>query len=135
MAPNTPPTAPQAAEQRRERAACQLDPLYFLDRHARVYDATLREWVPFRLWPPQVKATIDTEGNGSLVTPSDKTQPEPPFKRVYRAAHEGGSPWQALFLPCHAHPGRDAAWYARQRDDIFSRTGSLDDLHEQYPAT
>ena len=32
-------------------------------------------------------------------------------------------------------PARDAAWYAAQQADVLSRTGSLDDLHEQYPAT
>ena len=40
-----------------------------------------------------------------------------------------------MFLPWHARPSRDAAWYEPQAADIQHRTGSLDDLHEQYPAT
>jgi hypothetical protein len=34
-----------------------------------------------------------------------------------------------------ARPGRTPAWYEAQRADILHRTGSVDDLHEQYPAT
>jgi len=32
-------------------------------------------------------------------------------------------------------PGRTAAWYAEQERDIRARTGGLDDLHQEYPAT
>jgi hypothetical protein len=38
----------------REIRTCRASPAYFLDTYAKIYDATAREWVPFRLWPAQV---------------------------------------------------------------------------------
>ncbi len=39
------------------------------------------------------------------------------------------------FLPWHARPERDELWYNLQRADILARTGSTDDLHQEYPAS
>jgi hypothetical protein len=83
----------------------------------------------------RVKPTIDAGGKLVLLSRADKSRPESPFKKTYRAAESGSSPWRACFLPWHVHAGRDAEWYERQRADILARTGSLDDLHEQYPAS
>jgi len=82
-----------------------------------------------------VKPTIDGGGQMVLLSRSDKTRPASEFKRTYRAARGGRVPWYPIFLPWHVHPNRDQAWYEEQKRDIFARTGSLDDLHEQYPAT
>jgi hypothetical protein len=82
-----------------------------------------------------VKPTIDAGGRMILLSRADKTRPESPFKRIYTSAKEGTNGWAPVFLPWHARPGRDAQWYAAQQADILSRTGALDDLHEQYPAT
>jgi hypothetical protein len=82
-----------------------------------------------------VKPTIDGGGRMVLLSRSDKGKPESPFKRIYRAARQGASGWYPLFLPWSARPGRDAAWYEAQRRDVYARTGALDDLFEQYPAT
>lgn len=82
-----------------------------------------------------VKPTIDAGGRMVLLSRADKTRPESSFKRVYRAARAGENGWHAVFLPWNAHPGRTPEWYAAQRQDILARTGSLDDLHEQYPST
>jgi hypothetical protein len=82
-----------------------------------------------------VKPTIDGGGKMILLSRSDKTQPSSEFKAIYRAAVAGTSPWTPVFLPWHVHPSRDAAWYAAQKAEVETRTGSLDDLHEQYPAT
>lgn len=82
-----------------------------------------------------VKPTIDTGGRMVLLSRTDKTQPESEFKRIYRASKGKDSPWVGVFLPWHMRPVRDAAWYEAQRHDVESRTGALDDLHEQYPAT
>jgi hypothetical protein len=81
-----------------------------------------------------VKPTIDAAGRLLLISRSDKTKPESAFKRLYRAARAGSSDWRAVFLPWHARPDRDEAWHEAQARDVLSRTGSLDDLHEQYPA-
>jgi hypothetical protein len=64
---------------------------------------------------------------------ADKSQPHSPFKRIYQAAKLRLTEWVAIFLPWHASPGRDRAWYDAQKTDILHRTASLDDLHEQYP--
>lgn len=82
-----------------------------------------------------VKPTVDDGGRLVLLSRSDKSKPQSEFKRIYRSAKEGTTPWAPTFLPWHVHPNRDAAWYEGQKADIMSRTGSLDDLHEQYPAT
>lgn len=82
-----------------------------------------------------VKPTIDAGGRMILLSRSDKGRPQSEFKRIYRAAKERLTDWVAAFLPWDAHPERDALWYETQRADVLARTGSLDDLLEQYPAT
>jgi hypothetical protein len=80
------------------------------------------------------KPTIDAGGRMLILSRSDKRRPNSPFKMLYRAARLGQSPWVPLFLPWSARPGRDEAWYAEQAADSLTRTGSLDYLHEMYPA-
>lgn len=82
-----------------------------------------------------VKPTIDGGGSMILLSRADKSAPASEFKRLYRAAKGGEAPWAHVFLPWHVRPGRSLEWYEEQRKDSLSRTGSLDDLHEQYPAT
>ncbi len=82
-----------------------------------------------------VKPTIDGGGRMVLLSRADKGQPESEFKRIYRAAKAGENGWACVFLPWHVRPERDAAWYEAQRRDILTRTGALDDLYQQYPAT
>lgn len=82
-----------------------------------------------------VKPTIDGGGRMVLLSRADKTRPLSPFKRIYEGATKGENGWASIFLPWYARPDRDAAWYEGQRRDILARTGAVDDLHEQYPAT
>jgi hypothetical protein len=82
-----------------------------------------------------VKPTIDAGGQMIMISTVDKSRPESPFKRIYRAAKRGKTEWRAIFLPWSARPGRTADWYEAQRADIMARTGALDDLHQEYPAT
>jgi Terminase RNaseH-like domain/Terminase large subunit, T4likevirus-type, N-terminal len=82
-----------------------------------------------------VKPTIDAAGRLLLISRADKSRPESAFKRIYRTARAGESDWVPVFLPWNARPDRDAAWYDAQGRDVQSRTGALDDLHEQYPAS
>ena len=83
----------------------------------------------------RVKPSIDAGGRIMLVSRSDKANPESEFKRIYRAARAGQTDWKAFFLPWHVRPGRTPEWYAAQCRDAMANTGSLDDVHEQYPAT
>lgn len=82
-----------------------------------------------------VKPTIDAGGQMIMISTVDKSQPESPFKRIYRSAKRGRTEWRAIFLPWHARPGRTQAWYDAQAADVMARTGALDDLHQEYPAT
>ena len=82
-----------------------------------------------------VKPTIDGGGRMILLSRPDKSQPLSVFKKMYLAAKRKLTDWLAIFLPWSARPGRDSAWYEAQKKDIEQRTGSLDDLHEQYPET
>jgi hypothetical protein len=83
----------------------------------------------------RVKPTIDGGGKMILLSRSDKKHPQSEFKRIYRAAKQKLTDWIAIFLSYSVRPGRTGEWYAKQRADILHRTGSLDDLHEQYPRT
>jgi hypothetical protein len=49
-----------------EWLVCAEDPLYFVDNYCHIYDATEREWIPFRLWQEQAE-TLDTLFNRLLV--------------------------------------------------------------------
>lgn len=82
-----------------------------------------------------VKPTIDAGGKLVMVSRADKSRPESPFKRIYRAARDERNEWRTMFLPWSVRPERDAAWYDAQRRDFLSNTGTLDDLWEQYPET
>jgi hypothetical protein len=82
-----------------------------------------------------VKPTTDGGGRMVLLSRADKSRPLSPFKKIYTAARQKENDWTAVFLPWHARPDRSAAWYEAQRRDSLARTGGLDDLHEQYPAT
>lgn len=70
-----------------------------------------------------------------LLSRTDKTNPSSAFKRIYRAAKAGQNPWTPVFLPWFSRPDRSQEWYEAQKRDVYSRTGSLDDLFQQYPAT
>jgi hypothetical protein len=82
-----------------------------------------------------VKPTIDGGGRLILLSRADKSKPQSVFKRIYTTAQQQRTDWAALFLPWQARPDRDQSWYQAQANDILQRTGSLDDLYEQYPAT
>lgn len=82
-----------------------------------------------------VKPTIDAGGRLVLLSTADKSRPESAFKRIFRGAQRGENSYRALFLPWPARPGRTAQWYAEQSRDVLARTGSLDDLYQEYPAS
>jgi hypothetical protein len=82
-----------------------------------------------------VKPTIDAGGRMVLLSRSDKTRPQSPFKQIYRGARAGENGWQAIFMAWNARPDRTAGWYEAVRRDVLSRTASLDELWEQYPAS
>jgi hypothetical protein len=109
-----------------------------------------------------VKPTIDAGGQLFLVSTSDKTRPVSTFKNLFRAAHPsptllgsgrenptrgqgapifesgsgaGAGDYEAVFLPWSARPGRDEAWHARTKAEMFAQRGADDDFFAEYPAT
>ena len=82
-----------------------------------------------------VKPTIDGGGKMILLSRSDNLRPQSDFKKTYIAAKENKNGWTPIFLPWSARPNRTSDWYEQQKADILYRTGSLDDLHQQYPTT
>lgn len=82
-----------------------------------------------------VKPTIDAGGKLVLISRSDKSKPNSEFKNIFKAAIKGENGWAQVFLSWRTRLSRNEEWYERQRRDIISRTGSLDDLWEQYPST
>ncbi len=82
-----------------------------------------------------VKPTIDGGGSLVLLSKSLKRKPHTIFKRLYRQARQGKGPWTATFLPWSSRPTRTKAWYEAQREHSLAQDGTLDFLHENYPAT
>ena len=82
-----------------------------------------------------VKPTIDAGGQMILLSRTDKQKPARVYTAIYSAANKKPNDWACLFLPWFSRTDRDDEWYEKQKRDIISRTGGLDDLHEQYPAT
>lgn len=82
-----------------------------------------------------VKPTTDAGGKLILISRADKSRPETEFKNIYNDAKVGKNGWSHIFLPWYVRPERDQAWYELMKADSISRTGTLDDLWEQYPAT
>lgn len=82
-----------------------------------------------------IKPTINDGARMALLSTSDKKRPVSRFKQIYRAAKRGQNEWTPIFLPWYARPSRTQAWYDDQCREAESTTGSLDDVHQEYPAT
>lgn len=83
----------------------------------------------------RVEPTVGDGGRLWLVSRANKDEPEGTFANLARAACvDRTGPWRGIFLPWHSRPGRDAAWYEGQRAKSLAVDGTLDTLHEQYPA-
>lgn len=82
-----------------------------------------------------VKPTIDGGGRMILLSRSNKETPNSAFKKIYLAASQGLNDWHSLFLPWFSKPGRTEEWYEKQKEDFLTRTGTIDGLFEQYPAS
>jgi hypothetical protein len=74
--------------------------------------------------------TIDSGGKMFLISRPDKSRPDSHFKKLYRAARAGGTPWVPVFLPWQVRPDRTPEWYEQQQKLLGS-----DALFERYPAT
>ena len=82
-----------------------------------------------------VKPTIDAGGKMIMISRTDKENPTSPFKNLFKAALKGENDWIPVFLPWWTRPDRTQEWYNQIKKEIYTRTLSLDELYEQYPAT
>ena len=82
-----------------------------------------------------VKPTVDAGGSLVLLSTVDKSSPGSAFKRIYQAARDGGNAYAPVFLPWTSRPDRSYDWYDRVRQDILARSGNLDSLYAEYPAS
>ena len=82
-----------------------------------------------------VKPTVEAGGSLLLLSTVNKGRPNSPFQRIFKAARLGQNGFAPLFLPWHARPGRTPAWYDGLAQEIRARTGVLDALYAEYPAT
>lgn len=82
-----------------------------------------------------VEPTVDAGGRLIIGSTVDKSKPQSGYKKLYLAAQAGLNSYTPIFLPWHSRPGRTAEWYAEKRRDVLARTGALDDLFQEYPAS
>lgn len=105
------------------------------------YTATFAVADEFDLVPDQegllraVGPTIENGGKFLLISRADKDKPDSPFKKTFQMGQRRQGGWVSVFLPWHVHPGRTMSWYRDQQEAAIEREGTLDPIHEQYPAT
>lgn len=83
----------------------------------------------------KVEPTVGQSGMLILLSKADKDQPNGTFANMYRASQKGESSFTPSFVPYYVHPDRTDEWYETQRKDSLAIDGSLDSIHESYPAT
>jgi hypothetical protein len=81
------------------------------------------------------KPTVSAGGQLILLSRVDKSEPLSPFKNIYRSAVKGESGFWGRFIPWWGAPWRTQTWYEAEKREILARTGSEDELFEQYPAS
>ena len=82
-----------------------------------------------------VEPTVEAGGQMILLSTSDKSQPMSAFKNIFKGAKRKLNSYLAVFFGWAARPGRTQEWYEAKKQDVLARTGSLDELHQEYPAT
>lgn len=70
-----------------------------------------------------------------LLSTSDKSQPTSRFKQLFRAAQAGQSRYTPLFYGYGTHPDDTPERYAERSKTVIAETGSLDQMHAEYPRT
>src|SRR5262249_22601207 len=113
----------EAIHYRKEILKCRRSPAYFLDTYGQIYDATSREWVPFRLWPSQIQ-TLRTAAGHRLV--------------VILKARQLGLTWLvlgfALWLMLF-HPAATVLLFSRRDDEAVDLLKTrLRGMYDRLPA-
>jgi len=93
------------------------------------------EW-DFHAYPEKDYASAEptASAGGQIigVSTSDKTKPDSLFKNLYKQAKKNENGFKAVFLPWSVRPGRDQAWFDKEKQSYIGRE---DEFEENYPAT
>jgi hypothetical protein len=82
-----------------------------------------------------IEPTVGLKGKLILLSKSDKSRPKSTFKSIYKAAKAGKNRFVSAFMPWHVNPKRTKEWHKQQEEVSMDIDGTLDTLHESYPAT
>lgn len=83
----------------------------------------------------RAKPTLGQRGKLVMISRSRKETPDSIFKKTYAGSETGHTEWKGFFMPWYGHPKRDPAWYEAVCLDAMETEGTLDGVHEMYPAT
>lgn len=67
LSASTGPEALTSNQIRVEWLKCALSPIYFTQTYGQIYNATLKEWIPFEMWPAQHQVLDDLKNNQFLI--------------------------------------------------------------------
>lgn len=84
--------ASNEAQQEAEFSKCAISPVYFTYKYVRIYSAEFRKWIPFHLWPEQVKLMRLVQAERKVIVPKSR---QLGFTWVMRAYYL----WAAIFQP------------------------------------
>jgi len=102
-----------------------------IDEAALVYRSrTSLQQVLLNVYP-----TIEAGGQIILNSKADKSRPNSTFNNLFREAMAGKNDFHPIFADWRSVPHRTDEWYAKQVELSKSIDGTLDFVHETYPAT
>lgn len=82
-----------------------------------------------------VQPTIDAGGQIIVISTVDKEKPGSIFKNMYTAAVDKLTEYVSIFLPWHSRPSRTEDWYLKRVAESLAKTGTMDSVYQEYPAT
>lgn len=82
-----------------------------------------------------VEPVIEHGGSIVLIFRPYKKRPASLAKNIFRAAVRGISEYYPIFTPWYANPTRSQEFYDTQVKSSLEKTGTLDTVYENYPAT
>lgn len=108
-------------ERKREWIKCSLSPVYFCSAYVQIYNATMKEWIPFQLWPAQ-REVITTLASERYV--------------IMLKARQLGMSWltlaYALWLMVF-HPSPSIMLMSKRDDESMELLARLRDMHTYLP--
>lgn len=109
------------ARQRIEWLKCTMDAAYFIDSYVQIYDAIAEAWIPFHLWPSQIRPLrVMVEHQLS----------------VHLKARQIGMTWLALARALHKmvfNPIATVLLFSKRDDEAMELLQRLKDMHARLP--